>query len=49
MINKLNYSNKKKEQLYNFLIKRRLGKNVNTSIVPKILNDIKKKQRKSSN
>ena len=47
MINKLNYSNKKKEQLYNFLIKRRLGKNVNTSIVPKILNDIKKNKEKA--
>ena len=47
MINKLHYSNKKKEQLYNFLIKRRLGKNVNTSIVPKILNDIKKNKEKA--
>ena len=47
MINKLHYSNKKKEQLYNFLIKRRLGKNVNTSIVPKILNDIKKNKDKA--
>ena len=47
MINKLHYTGKKKEQLYNFLIKRRLGNNVNTSIVPKILNDIKKNKEKA--
>ena len=47
MIKRLNYSTKSKRNLESFLSKRRQGKNIDTTIVKKILRDIKKNREKA--
>ena len=47
MIKRLNYSTKSKKNLESFLSKRRQGKNIDTTIVKKILRDIKKNREKA--
>ena len=47
MIKRLHYSTKSKWNLESFLSKRRQGKNVDTTIVKKILRDIKKNREKA--
>ena len=48
MIKRLHYSTKSKRNLESFLSKRRQGKNIDTTIVKKILRDINSQDKRIS-